>query len=47
MVLYDLSLYVMAEQIRTELTGFLQSWYADYFITAGAGANILSTIERI
>ena len=47
MVLYVLSLYVLVEHIRIEFPGFLQSCYADDFITVGKGANLLPAISYI
>ena len=37
----------MEEQIRMELPGFIQSWYADELSMTVAGANILPDIARI
>ena len=46
-VLYGLSLFVMAEQIWMDFPGFLQSWYADEFIMKVTGTNIMPSILRI
>ena len=47
MVLYGLSLFVLEDQIWTDLPGFIQSWYTDELSIAGAGANLPPGIERI
>ena len=47
MVIYGMSLFVFVEKIRREYHGFLHSWYADDFSTAGAGTNTKPTIARI
>ena len=46
-VLYGLILSVLAEQIRGEYPGLLQSFYADDFSIAGAGAHLKYSIDRI
>ena len=47
MVIYGLIMSVLVDKIRGEYPGFLQSWYADEFITAGAGAHLKLAISRI
>ena len=47
MVIYGLILSVLVEKIRGEYIGFLQSWYSDDFIIAGAGTHIKPDIACI
>ena len=47
MVLYGMSLSILAKQIRGEYPRLLHSWYSDDFVTAGAGAHIKPSVALI
>ena len=46
MVIYVIIMYVLAEQIRWDYPGLLQSWYADDFSMAGARSHLKPAIFR-
>ena len=47
MILYVMSLYVLADKIQGDYIGLLQSWYADEFRLTGEGDHIKPSIECI
>ena len=47
MVLYEMSLSVLAEKMRGDYPKLIQSWYTDGFITAGAGTYLKPAIAYI